>query len=354
MSFTSRAVGSVVGRVVGLGGLLLLGGCGRPLPERSSPELVVLSTSPTPVLIDRLGDELAWLDRDRQTVVWYRAGQQLALSPFIFPEAAGMENEHLRAFADGSFALTEDGTIFLYRADGTADFAQLPWHYSMGVDGVSIDDFWCWVGSPKEALPGLAEGVSAACHIVNGQVAECVVPYGRGDFWDGNVALGSDGSVYVGGSSDILVRIADGRAEEIVSDTMGFARFFRHGDTLVALSLESKLFEIRGSEVIPLPAVGQVFDFVGQSDDFYYGTWDSEWGNRDSSCVGYVASDCYQNLVWREQVIWHFDHGTTTEVGHEQCFDSDYETCGQTIDAMALDQGEPILFGHVVRGLGAP
>ena len=328
--------------------LLLLSACARLPPNRSSPELVQLPGTPAPLAVDRLNDELVWVDEARQTVLARRSGEDVALQAITIPREDLFSGMRLRAFPDGSFILGHTDSLVRYKVGEEPTIVASQWR-SLGFDGRSIDDFWFWAPGVPEALTGLSLGVNGLCHVLDGTVIECIE---TADILEGELALGADGAVYLAAFNGRLVRYFEGSFEEIAPEPYGFYQFFRSGDALVFTTHGGGAFEVRGLDLTSLPTTAFVRHFVGTPEDFFYVTTDREMVKRDGTCIGGFSNSCSRITLWRENVIWHFDHGTTTEVGHELCLHDDPATCGPEIDALGFDEGELVILGPTVRRLG--
>lgn len=309
-------------------------------PSRSAPALEVLAASSVGA-IDPNRSDLRWYDPDRSRVVGLRDGRIEPLQDV----AISTPPEALRAFDDGSFVILVDHELRLHPMGGAPKAVAIAPLEFVGLDGAGIDDFWFATWS-LDPLPGLTAEYGA-CHVVSGAIERCVEAPNLGGF-QGRMAVAADGSVYITDRDDGLYRLSDGAFAKIGTFDGGVTAFRRSGSSLLAITYRSGVQAIEGSTLKRL-SDGFTTDVIGSADDYYLLSFDAESTKDSPSCSDSLLHTCPRRTLWSQYVVWHVVKGQRSEVGYENCTDSDRTACEYRTYGIGLDGADLVVLGNPLR-----
>jgi hypothetical protein len=331
--------------LVGIALAFVVIGCedrSRP-PARSAPELTTIASpgsGSSYVVMDAMRAEPTWLDLGTLEVSRLRSGAIERVQDRTLTELPSDRFDmSLRVFDDGGIVVLVDGVLHIYPVGEGA------WSIDLGtidaaVDGVSTDDFW-YVGW------FLDERDYALCHHT-AAAEDCGTPIPNVGAYSARLAVGSDGSVYVTDRDEALYRYADGALEQVGTIPSGVTSFRRSGDTVFALGYGLFIVEPTGIRKVD---AGYPVGVVGQADDFYLLSYDSESVQVDPECRSSFLTSCETRTLWHQLLIERVQGGARSVVGYEDCTDATPAPCSYGADGLGLDGDRVVVIGVPLRAV---
>lgn len=331
----------------------VLTGCSdhRSMPARSSPvpEPVDDPGVPRNALLDVARAEPTWYEPDSGRVWRLRGGVVQPVQERVFSElAGGPPPDALRVLPDDTVVFDTWLGILLYPADGSPPEVEEPVrNFGLAVDGTALHDVWYSIVriDPTEEY--------VLCHrTAAGTDCSVVLPLGA---VMPRVAVGADGSVYVGGMEKSLYRYKDGTLS-LVGEQPGMADRFRPSDEGVLVLGYPGVWAVRGDAFTQID-VGEgrgVLDAVGRPSDAFVAWGDSESATVGSDCGEYFdgSDPCMVQVYWTELVVNRVRPSGVTEVAHESCnleASDPANVCDRSLRAIGLDGDRLVLVGAPLR-----